>query len=102
MVLRDANGRVVAVTPPEAGASSRPEAEITLESPLPASATVHRFGSRGLRLPEGGGRLRLETNRGPMELDLWEGDPRGLDIDQWRTLQIAVAILELRLPRAPV
>jgi hypothetical protein len=36
-----------------------------------------------------------------MELDLWEADPRGLDIDQWRTLQIAVAILELRLPRAP-
>jgi hypothetical protein len=101
IVLRDGNGRVVAVTPPEAGTSSRPEAEITLESPLPAAATVHRFGSRGLRLPEGGGRLRLETNRGPMELDLWEGDPRGLDIDQWRTLQIAVAILELRLPRAP-
>jgi K+-sensing histidine kinase KdpD len=101
MVLRDVNGRVVAVTPPEAGTSSRPEAEITLESPLPAAATVHRFGSRGLRLPEGGGRLRLETNRGPMELDLWEGDSRGLDIDQWRTLQIAVAILELRLPRAP-
>ena len=101
VVLRDANGRVVAVTPPEAGTSAQPEAEITLDSPLPAGATVHRFGSHGLRLPEGGGRLRLETNRGPMELDLWEGDSRGLDIDQWRTLQIAVAILELRLPRAP-
>lgn len=101
VVLRDADGRVVAVTPPEAGTSARPETEITLDSPLPAAATLHRFGSRGLRLPEGGGRLRLETNRGPMELDLWEGDPRGFDIDQWRTLQIAVAILGLRLPRAP-
>ena len=101
VVLREANGRVVAVTPPEAGTSAPPDAEITLDSPLPAAATVHRFGSRGLRLPEGGGRLRLETDRGPMELDLWEGDSRGLDIDQWRTLQIAVAILGLRLPRAP-
>jgi K+-sensing histidine kinase KdpD len=101
VVLRDADGRVVAVTPPEAGTSARPETEITLDSSLPAAATIHRFGSRGLRLPEGGGRLRLETNRGPMELDLWEGDPQGLDIDQWRTLQIAVAILGLRLPRAP-
>ena len=101
VVLRDADGRVVAVTPPEAGTSARPETEITLDSSLPAAATLHRFGSRGLRLPEGGGRLRLETNRGPMELDLWEGDPRGFDIDQWRTLQIALAILGLRLPRAP-
>jgi hypothetical protein len=36
-----------------------------------------------------------------MELDLWEGDPRGLDLDQWRTLLIAVAILGLRMPHAP-
>ena len=78
-----------------------PTAGVSPVTPLPAAATVHRFGSRGLRLPEGGGRLRLETDRGPMELDLWEGDPRGFDLDQWRTLQIAVTILSLRLPRAP-
>ena len=66
-----------------------------------AGVTHHRFGPEGLRLPEGGGRLRLETDRGPMELDLWEGDPRGLDPDQWRTLLIAVAILGFRMSRAP-
>lgn len=101
LALRDGSGRVVAVSPAEAGISARPDAEITLDSALPAGATYHRFGPDGLRLPEGGGRLRLETDRGPMELDLWEGDPRGMDLDQWRTLLIAVAILGLRMPRAP-
>jgi hypothetical protein len=101
LALRDPGGRVIAVSPPEAGASARPDAEISLDSALPAGATHHRFGPDGLRLPEGGGRLRLETDRGPMELDLWEGDPRGMDLDQWRTLLIAVAILGLRMPRAP-
>jgi len=101
LALRDPSGRVIAVSPSEAGGSPRPEVEISLDSPLPDGVTHHRFGPEGLRLPEGGGRLRLETDRGPMELDLWEGDPRGLDLDQWRTLLIAVAILGLRLPRAP-
>jgi len=101
VALRDPSGRVIAVAPPEAGVSGRPDVEISLDSALPAGATYHRFGPEGLRLPEGGGRLRLETDRGPMELDLWEGNPRGLDLDQWRTLLIAVAILGLRMPRAP-
>ncbi len=101
VALRDPSGRVIAVAPPEAGVSVRPDVEISLDSALPAGATYHRFGPEGLRLPEGGGRLRLETDRGPMELDLWEGNPRGLDLDQWRTLLIAVAILGLRMPRAP-
>jgi uncharacterized protein DUF4118 len=101
LALRDPRGRVIAVAPPEAGTSARPDTEITLDSPLPAGATYHRFGSEGLRLPVGGGRLQLDTDRGPMELDLWEGDPRGLDLDQWRTLLIAVAILGLRMPHAP-
>ena len=101
MALRDLGGRMIAGFPPEAGASPRPDVEISLDSPLPAGVTHHRFGPEGLRLPEGGGRLRLETDRGPMELDLWEGDPRGLDLDQWRTLLIAVAILGFRMSRAP-
>ena len=31
-----------------------------------------------------------------MSLDVWEGDAQGLDLDQWRTFSIAVAILSLR------
>jgi hypothetical protein len=50
-------------------------------------------------VPEAGGRLRLETDQGRLSLDLWEGDTRGLDLDQWRTLSIAVAILGLRFAR---
>jgi hypothetical protein len=51
-------------------------------------------------VPERGGRIRLATEQGPMSLDMWEGDPRGLDLDQWRTFSIAMAILGLRLSGA--
>lgn len=100
LVLRDASGAVLAAAPPEAAATAVPVAELTREWPFPSDETRHRFGARGLRLPEGGGRLGLETERGPFSLSLWEGDPEGLDVDQWRTLSIAVAILGLRFSRS--
>lgn len=100
LVLRDASGAVLAAAPPEAAATAVPVAELTREWPFPSDETHHRFGARGLRLPEGGGRLDLETERGPFSLSLWEGDAEGLDLDQWRTLSIAVAILGLRFSRS--
>jgi hypothetical protein len=54
-----------------------------------------RFGSKGMRLPEGGGRLTLQTVRGPLTLDLWEGNDEGFTGDESRTLAIAASILGL-------
>jgi hypothetical protein len=51
-------------------------------------------------VPDRGGRLRLDTDQGRLSLDVWEGDAQGLDLDQWRTLSIAVAILGLRFAGA--
>lgn len=100
VVLRDSAGRVLAAAPPEAAATALPEAELTRDWAFPRDEMHHRFGRRGLRLPAGGGRLRLETDQGPFSLALWEGDVEGLDVDQWRTLWIAAAILALRFSRA--
>ena len=53
------------------------------------------MGAKGLRLPEGGGRLTLQTSRGPVSLDLWEGNDQGFGLDESRTLAIAASILGL-------
>ena len=95
LVLRDATGRTLAAVPE--GAGSRPAPRITLDPDTLFAATddAPRFGSRGLRLPEGGGRLTLQTGRGPVTLDLWEGKEDGLRPDEARTLAIAASILGL-------
>lgn len=54
-----------------------------------------RFGAKGMRLPDGGGRLTLQTRRGPVTFDLWEGDEQGFGRDESRTLAIAASILGL-------
>jgi Domain of unknown function (DUF4118) len=96
VVLRDAGDRVVAATP--AGpAPGVPAARLAPDSLLASDATAHRFGSRGLRLPEGGGRLRLPADGTLAWLDLWEGDPQGLDLEERQTLSIAASILGLAL-----
>ena len=48
-----------------------------------------------MRLPDGGGRLTLQTRVGPVTLDLWEGDEQGFGRDESRTLAIAASILGL-------
>ena len=42
-----------------------------------------------------GGRLTLQTARGPATLDLWEGNEEGFTDDESRTLAIATSILGL-------
>jgi len=95
VALRDESGRVLAASPAGTPAGGSP-VELSLDSFLPARETRLRFGARGLRLPESGGRVRLVTNQGRLSLDVWEGDPQGLDLDEWRAFSIAVSILGLR------
>jgi hypothetical protein len=95
LVLRDSSGGVLAAAPESAGA--RPAARLKLDADtlFAAADDTPRFGSRGLRLPEGGGRLTVQTGRGPVTLDLWEGNEDGLRLDEARTLAVAASILGL-------
>jgi len=98
MALRDESGHVIASVGEVPGDPS--PIELSLDSFLPTSETPLRFGTRGLRLPDGGGRIPLLTDQGRLSLEVWEGEARGLDLDQWRTLSIAVSILGLRFTAA--
>jgi Domain of unknown function (DUF4118) len=95
LVLRDATGRVLAAVPAET--KTRPAPRIALDGAtlFAAADESPRMGDKGLRLPEGGGRLTLQTARGPVSLDLWEGNDQGFGLDESRTLAIAASILGL-------
>lgn len=95
LVLRDQSGRTLAAAPEAAGARPAPRMTLTADTLFAVADETQRFGSRGLRLPDGGGRLTLQTARGPVTLDLWEGNEEGLRQDEARTLAIAASILGL-------
>ncbi len=98
VVLRDAGERILAAVP-LGSTPPVPDAGLTLESLIPSEETRVRFGLRGVRLPAGGGRLRVPTDRGPISVDLWEGDARGFDVDESRTLTIAASAIGLAVSR---
>jgi uncharacterized protein DUF4118 len=95
LVLRDESGRVLAAAPADAGARPAPRLALDGATLFAAADESPRFGVKGLRLPEGGGRLALQTGRGAMSLDLWEGNDQGFGRDESRTLAIAASILGL-------
>lgn len=97
LVLRDADDRILAVAPPGSAPAMIPETPLSLDTLFASDESRVRFGIRGPRLPEGGGRLRFRTDRGILWLDLWEGDAQGFGVDESRTLAIAAGILELAL-----
>jgi Domain of unknown function (DUF4118) len=99
LVLRDSDDRVLGATPGGASPAPIPETRLTPETLLPSEEDRLRFGARGLRLPDGGGRLLLGTGRDLVSLDLWEGDAQGFGLDESRTLAIAASILGLHLSR---
>ena len=101
LVLRDTGGRVLGAVPLGSSPASIPEAQLTPETLFPADESRLRFGTRGLRLPDGGGRLRLGADRDGLSLDLWEGDPQGFGLDESRTLAIAASILGLHFSQRP-
>lgn len=100
VVLRDAADRILAVAAPGSAPALIPETQLAADTLLPSDESRVRFGVRGLRLPEGGGRIRLTTDRGVVWLDLWEGDAQGFAVDQSQALAIAASILGLELSRA--
>ncbi|MBI3456537.1 MAG: DUF4118 domain-containing protein [Candidatus Rokubacteria bacterium] len=97
LVLRDADEHVLATAPPGAASVLIPQARLKPRALLAQDEAEYWLGLRGFRLPEGGGRLPLHTDRGLVSLDLWEGDPQGLDLDERRTLWIAASVLALEL-----
>jgi len=96
IVVRGADDRILAAAPPGA-TPGIPETRLTPDTLMPSNETRIRFGARGLRLPEGGGRLTPRMSRGGIALDLWEGDAQGFGLDEARTLTIVASILEMEL-----
>jgi hypothetical protein len=99
IVLRDAEGRMVAGVPIGSTPATNPQTQIALDTLLPADEGRLRFGLKGLRLPDGGGRLSVKSDGTSVSLDLWEGDPGGFDLNAGRTLTIAASILALEVSR---
>jgi len=103
IVLRDDTERPVAAALGGQAAAAMPETDIAPDTFLPADESRLRFGLRGLRLPEGGGRLWLRAGggvaHGVASVDIWEADPEGFDMSQARALTIAVSILGLEIAR---
>lgn len=98
IILRDAGDRILAAAPPGA-APGVPETRLTPDTLVPSNESRIRFGARGFRLPEGGGRLSPGAVKGSISLDLWEGDTQGFGLDERRTLTIVASILEMELSR---
>src|SRR5262245_5514627 len=99
IAVRDERGRVLAAVPVDVMAAASPPTPLDRDTLLPADESRLRFGVRGLRLPEGGGRLRLRTPDGVASLEIWEGDSRGFGVYETRALAIATSLLELELSR---
>ena len=99
VVLRDADERVLAVAPDGAETSVLAAVELNPDTLFALGEARYRFGDRGLRLPEGGGCLRVTTERGEVALHLWEGDAHGLDEDERQALGIAASVLGVALAR---
>jgi Domain of unknown function (DUF4118) len=97
LVLRDADDRVVAAVPTTWAPTSIPETRVAPYTLLPSEESRLRFGVTGLRLPDGGGRLRVPYEGGPLSLDMWEGDPRGFGVPEAQALTIAASVLALAL-----
>lgn len=94
-VLRDGQGQVLAASPETAAALPPPRLLLTGEMLFAPGDALVRFGRKGMRLPEGGGRLTLQTALGAVTLDLWEGDAEGFTDDESRALAIAASIVGL-------
>jgi hypothetical protein len=97
LVLRRGDERLLAAAPPDAASRAVPPTELnprTLIGEETGNGTVHRLGRVGFRFPERGGRLRL-LGRNPLFLDVWEGSPDGLSLDERGALAVAALMIAL-------
>jgi hypothetical protein len=99
VALRAEDGRVLASAPAGTTVPAIPAVRLAPDTLAPSDESRLRFGERGLRLPEGGGRLGLGPAAGGLSLDVWEGSGSGLSVDEARALTIAAWILGLELSR---
>jgi K+-sensing histidine kinase KdpD len=97
LVVRNASGTALAASPP--GAAPPAAVELDPDTLLARDDRRHQWSRAGFRLPEGGGRVSLRTDRGPLSLDLWEGAPEGLSAHDRRALSIAASILAMEIAR---
>jgi K+-sensing histidine kinase KdpD len=93
IVLRDEDERILAAAPIGWTPTQLPRTRVAADTLLPSDDSRLRFGARGLRLPEGGGRFTVRSEGGVVSLDVWEGDARGFGLLEGRTLAIAASIL---------
>jgi hypothetical protein len=96
IALRDEKETVLLAVPPDF-LPVLPKDELNSVTLFPTEEKIHRYGSKGFRLPEEGGRIVFKTDRNAFSFDLWEGDPRGLDLEMRQTLAIALLILAFQL-----
>jgi Domain of unknown function (DUF4118) len=99
VVLRGADERLVAAVPSSQASLPAPPTELDHATLVGAESRVHRLGRSGFRLPDRGGRLRLQGPE-PLVLDLWEGNPEGLSLDERRALAISAFMISLAHPTA--
>jgi len=96
IVLRDEKEHILASAP--AGIMPiTPETQLHPATLFPSNETRLWLGEKGFRLPKGGGRLSLKTDRASISIDLWEAGPEGIGLEKSRTLAIAALILVLEL-----
>ncbi|HTY78263.1 MAG TPA: DUF4118 domain-containing protein [Candidatus Bathyarchaeia archaeon] len=96
VVVREGD-RVVAAAPLDSSLVAA--VDLSPDTLFPVEQERLRFGSRGLRLPVEGGRVKFGTERGAVSVELWERDDEGLSLDESRTLAIAASILALEVSR---
>jgi two-component system sensor histidine kinase KdpD len=97
VVLRRADERLIAAAPASQASLPAPPTELDPATLVGSDTLVHRLGRAGFRLPDRGGRLRL-PGREPLFLDLWEGSPEGINLDQRRALTVAAMMIALSDP----
>ncbi|MCE9625801.1 MAG: DUF4118 domain-containing protein [Deltaproteobacteria bacterium] len=102
LVLRDSADRLLAAAPASASTSVPAKVSLNPHTLFPSQETRHRFGEKGPRLPEGGGRVRWDIGGGGITLDLWEGDTEGLSLDEGQTLAVAALLLAMEISRRQV
>jgi two-component system sensor histidine kinase KdpD len=94
LALRRPDERLIAAAPLAAAARPVPPTQLDHRGLIGSDARMHRLGRAGFRVPERGARLPVR-GREPLLLDVWEGSPDGLGLEQRDALAIAAVMIAL-------